>query len=426
VREAERQGLTPRTLVEWAPIVGEFMGGGGFEDEIMWRLERGWRGKDDQGRFVVVSARTLGGTYQGITKISRRTGFPGAIWNPANSGNYQGASRGASAINYIVIHTTQGSYGGTISWFKNSASNVSAHYVVRSSDGEVTQMVDDSDVAWHDACFNSETIGIEHEGFVDDPDTWYTEAMYANSAALTAWLADQYGVPKDHAHIMGHGEAPDCSDHTDPGGGWNWGHYLSLVQSGGVQTFDATPGSAEFPAEMTSGDEAVAYFEFGNAGNTTWGLDETRLGTTEPDDRDSAFYVEGNWLSASRATGADHSNYGPGATGRFTFAIKAPEVTEDTMYVEKFRLVQEGVTWFGPVVTMNIVVHPRIAPEPPPSSIDPEQPSATTGEGDGPFSMNGGCTATGGRGPAGRGNGPLGLALLLGCAILVRVATRRR
>jgi N-acetyl-anhydromuramyl-L-alanine amidase AmpD len=424
-REAERQGLRPVTLVDWAPVLGAYLGGAGFEDEIMWRLERGWRGKDDQGKWVILSARALGGVYEGATRTSRQQGYGGAIWNPANSGNYQAASRGAGQINYVVIHTTQGSYAGTISWFKNSASNVSAHYVVRSSDGQITQMVDDSDIAWHDACFNSETIGIEHEGFVDDPDAWYTEAMYTKSAALTAWLCDQYGIPKDHAHIMGHGEAPDCSDHTDPGGGWNWAHYLQLVQTGGTPHFDADEGAHDFPAEMVSGEEGVAWFEFGNLSNVTWGLDETRLGTTEPDDRESPFYVEGNWLGKNRPTGADHSNYGPGSTGRFTFAIKAPEVSEETVFVEKFRLVQEGVTWFGPTVTMTIRVKPRAGTPEPPDVKEPTPPVAGTGDEEDPGAPDlAGCSVT----PARRAadGGGLGLALLLGCAILARVATRRR
>ncbi|HEU5058239.1 MAG TPA: N-acetylmuramoyl-L-alanine amidase, partial [Kofleriaceae bacterium] len=203
-------------------------------------LARGFRGLDAEKKWLVLSARLLpGDPGGGIGSSQHAVGFPGAIWNPAYSGNYQAASRGASQINYVIIHTTQGSYSGTISWFKNSSSNVSAHYVVRSSDGERTQMVDDSDVAWHDACFNSETIGIEHEGFVSDPDTWYTEAMYTKSAELTAWLCDQYGIPKDRDHIFGHGEAPDCSDHTDPGSGWKWAHYMDLVQGGGEPVFDA-------------------------------------------------------------------------------------------------------------------------------------------------------------------------------------------
>ncbi|HLU65064.1 MAG TPA: peptidoglycan recognition family protein, partial [Kofleriaceae bacterium] len=315
----------PDERAGWRDALVAYGGGGApghaFAREIERHLAAGFRGLDAEGRWLVLSARplrpaALGDEEIGATRLA--LGYPGAIWNPAYSGNYQNASRGAGQINYVIIHTVQGSYSGAISWFKNSAANVSAHYVTRSSDGQITQMVDDADIAWHDACFNSETIGIEHEGYVQDPDAWYTEAMYMESAKLTAWLCDQYGIPKDRAHIMGHGEAPDCSDHYDPGSGWDWDHYMALVQSGGQPRFDAAAAAADLPTQMVSGEERVVWFEFRNDSNVTWGLNETRLGTADPQDRESPFFVDGNWLSPSRATGADHSNYGPGATGRFT------------------------------------------------------------------------------------------------------------
>jgi hypothetical protein len=216
-------------LDAWAPAV-EAYGGDALQDEVRRLLARGWHGSDDDGFELRVQGI---GLSDGIGVISEALGYPGASWNPAYSGNYTKASRGAAQINYIVIHTVQGSYAGCISWFKNSTSKVSAHYVVRSSDGAITQMVDDKDIAWHDACFNTNTIGIEHEGYVSDPGKWYTDAMYASSAKLTAWLCDQYGIPKDRAHIMGHGETPDCSSHTDPGPGWDWTKYMALVKNGG-------------------------------------------------------------------------------------------------------------------------------------------------------------------------------------------------
>ncbi len=206
-------------------------GGDALANAVLRLLRDGWRGSDEHGQSVVVEGH---GVEQGLGVLQLGLGYPGAIWNPAHSGNYTNASRGAGQINYVVIHTVQGSYAGCISWFKNPAANVSAHYVVRSSDGEVTQMVDDADIAHHDGCFNSESIGIEHEGYVEDPGKWYTPAMYKASAKLTAWLCDKYGIPKDRQHIMGHGETPDCSTHTDPGSGWDWDHYMHLVETGGV------------------------------------------------------------------------------------------------------------------------------------------------------------------------------------------------
>ncbi len=221
-----------RGLDGWQAAV-EAYGGETLWHEVRRLLARGWQGRDDAGFVVSVSAASLDEGGESIATTSEALGYPGAIWNPAYSGNYQNASRGAAQINYVIIHTVQGSYSGCISWFKNPSAKVSAHYVVRSSDGQITQMVDDSDIAWHDACFNSETIGIEHEGYVSDPGKWYTDAMYAASAKLTAWLCDQYGIPKDRNHIMGHGEAPDCSTHTDPGSGWDWDKYMALVKNNG-------------------------------------------------------------------------------------------------------------------------------------------------------------------------------------------------
>jgi N-acetyl-anhydromuramyl-L-alanine amidase AmpD len=158
------------------------------------------------------------------------TDYPPARFVAANSGNYTAANRETEYnINYVVIHVTQGSYAGTISWFQNDASNVSAHYVVRSSDGEVTQMVRDKDVAWHAGnwTINTQSIGIEHEGFVDNA-SWFTDAMYRASAALTRYMCDKYAIPRDRAHIIGHVEVPGAT-HTDPGPHWNWSYYMSLV-----------------------------------------------------------------------------------------------------------------------------------------------------------------------------------------------------
>ncbi len=137
-----------------------------------------------------------------------------------------------TSYEFVVIHTMQGSYSGCISWFQNPTSQVSANYLVRSSDGQITQMVHDNQGAWHAQCYNMRSIGIEHEGFVADPGRWYTTAMYTESAKLTRWLTDRYGIPRNRTRIIGHAEvASNCNTggHTDPGGGWNWTQYMNLV-----------------------------------------------------------------------------------------------------------------------------------------------------------------------------------------------------
>ncbi|MFI6499159.1 N-acetylmuramoyl-L-alanine amidase [Nonomuraea typhae] len=171
--------------------------------------------------------------------------YPPAAWVAANSGNYTASSRESSYnIDRVIIHVTQGSYAGTISWFQNPSANVSAHYVIRSSDGAVTQMVRDKDVAWHAGnwSYNTRSIGIEHEGFVDNP-SWFTDAMYRSSAALTAYLCNKYGIPKTRTGIIGHNEVPGAT-HTDPGRYWDWNKYMQYVTGGGGTTWSTIVDNA--------------------------------------------------------------------------------------------------------------------------------------------------------------------------------------
>ncbi|WP_374713057.1 golvesin C-terminal-like domain-containing protein [Symbiobacterium terraclitae] len=174
------------------------------------------------------------GEYAGLVSIQSEDYGP-AAWVPAHSSNYTVSNRESTyPINYIVIHVTQGSYAGTISWFQNPSSNVSAHYVIRSSDGAVTQMVREKDIAWHAGnwTYNTQSIGIEHEGWVSSC-TWFTDAMYRSSAALARNIALKYGIPMNRNHIIGHNEVPGAT-HTDPGSCWDWNYYMSLVtQSSG-------------------------------------------------------------------------------------------------------------------------------------------------------------------------------------------------
>jgi hypothetical protein len=66
--------------------------------------------------------------------------------NPADPnayGNYNRAERpdDGDDIRYIVIHDTEESYDSAIARFGNAHHGASAHYVIRSSDGQITQLV---------------------------------------------------------------------------------------------------------------------------------------------------------------------------------------------------------------------------------------------------------------------------------------------
>ncbi len=128
-------------------------------------------------------------------------------------GNYADADRPASnPIDKIVVHVTPETYSETIDIFQDPGFNVSAHYIVRSSDGAVAQAIQEEDIAYHagNYAYNRNSIGIEHEGFVDDP-SWFTDAMYRSSARLAAYLVAKYSIPIDRNHIVGHSEIPGAT-----------------------------------------------------------------------------------------------------------------------------------------------------------------------------------------------------------------------
>jgi len=170
--------------------------------------------------------------------------------------NYQVADRPADGlpIQYIVIHDTESSYDAAISSFQSPSSGDAANYVIRSSDGAITQSVPNEDVAFHagNFWFNMHAIGIEHEGFAAEGATWYTQAQYRTTADLVRWLAAEYDIPLDREHIIGHDNVPGPQDgyvagmHWDPGPYWDWNAFMQLLKPGtGTQPHGVGPvGSA--------------------------------------------------------------------------------------------------------------------------------------------------------------------------------------
>lgn len=156
--------------------------------------------------------------------------YPSAEWQPASTANYTSSSRPETyTVDRVIIHVTQETYPNVLDIFQNPLKKVSAHYLVRSADGHVAQCVREADVAWHAGNwdYNTRSIGIEHEGWVDQP-AYFTNALYEQSAKLTAAVCAKYDIPKDREHIIGHYQVPG-TDHTDPGPNWDWVRYLRLV-----------------------------------------------------------------------------------------------------------------------------------------------------------------------------------------------------
>ena len=159
--------------------------------------------------------------------------------SPFDYGNYDLANRPADglAIRYVVVHDTEEDYNPTLAEFQDSHAYVSAHYVIRSSDGLVTQMVPTKDVAWHAGNWyvNTHSVGIENEGFALAGAQWFTAKLYHSLARLTRYQAQRYGFPLNRAHVIGHDQVPGPSSpfqagmHWDPGTYFNWAHFMALV-----------------------------------------------------------------------------------------------------------------------------------------------------------------------------------------------------
>ncbi|MDX6356212.1 MAG: hypothetical protein QOF98_3115 [Streptomyces sp.] len=244
-----------------------------FADDVFDVLRQGQARTTDTGQQVTLTAlpdlRPAAGQAARVglrQDNAANTECPpglGCEWVPApyeefgagDYGNYDLADRPTSEkIDTIVIHDTEG-YWDTAMQLVQDPTYLAWHYTIRSSDGHVAQHVPTKDVGWHAGNWytNSKSIGIEHEGFLVDPGTWYTEAMYRSSARLVRYLAAEYHIPLDRQHILGHDNVPGPTAsyipgmHTDPGPYWDWGHYMELLGNpihatagpwGGIVTID--------------------------------------------------------------------------------------------------------------------------------------------------------------------------------------------
>lgn len=114
-------------------------------------------------------------------------------------------------VDLVVLHDCQGSYGGSINWFANPQSQVSAHIVLKDDGSEATQMVSFDSKAWHAVAFNSRSIGIEMAGFAE---RGFPDAEWQRAATIVAYLLHAFHIPCQWAH---QGVGPGFTSHFDLG-----------------------------------------------------------------------------------------------------------------------------------------------------------------------------------------------------------------
>ncbi|MFD0618414.1 N-acetylmuramoyl-L-alanine amidase [Paenibacillus sp. GCM10027629] len=260
----ETLGELPVSESDWYGAVAEYSGSQEseaameFANNVFDTVQQGISRQTSEGQLLSLTSKEIKPNPDSVKKMYHRPTKPEAAEcprnlhcsfvpaayqqngdDPSDYSNYDLADRPKFGpdIRYIVIHDTEETYQDTLNIFTNPDSYVSAHYVIRSSDGQITQMVKNKNVAWHAGnwYFNMHSIGLEHEGFAMEGATWFTERLYRSSAALVRYLAEKYDIPLDRAHIIGHNEIPGLTParqkvmHQDPGPFWDWEHYMELV-----------------------------------------------------------------------------------------------------------------------------------------------------------------------------------------------------
>ena len=246
---------------DWYGAVARFSGAddtataAAYANDVYDVLRTGEERTTDDGQLVLLAAQPhLAADTSQLERAGLRTvpadgtECPRSVsceWIPApyaqfgndDYGNHDLGDRPVSqSIKYIVIHDTEGAWDGVLNLVQDPT-YVSWNYTIRSTDGLIAQHVKAQDVAWHAGNWyvNAKSVGIEHEGFLANPDAWYTEAMYRSSARLVKYLARKYDIPLDRQHILGHDNVPGPTTstlpgmHTDPGPYWDWRHYFQLL-----------------------------------------------------------------------------------------------------------------------------------------------------------------------------------------------------
>ncbi len=196
------------------------------------------------GRFEATKPAVAEASHKGAA-CSMPNGpaeYSPALWTANDPSNYSSYTVSPYTI---AIHTIQGTYSGAISWFQNPVANVSIHYVIRSFDGQVTQMACHDTRCWHVNTENSYSVGLEHDGWIDDGEVWYSNAMYHSSADLCQFIASDLGInllqtydgqPINGIQTLSHGchkvkghQSFANNTHTDPGDEWNWPFFYQLI-----------------------------------------------------------------------------------------------------------------------------------------------------------------------------------------------------
>jgi hypothetical protein len=209
------------------------------------------------------------------------------IWKGTGGRNFWAGRDGQTAcaiVDHCMGRAADGSRAtieGTLAWFANPKSEVSAHFGV-AQDGRVWQFVDIKNTAWANGILeqpdlslpwlaecaarqinpNTRTISIEHEG---DGVEAMPESQYQATLALHRFLLAAAAIPADRQHIIGHCQITGRQRANCPGKSFPWARLLADLGPG------AGPGSWVDPLTGYPVEEPFAGFWRKNGGLAVFG-----------------------------------------------------------------------------------------------------------------------------------------------------------
>jgi|GEM_PF-6366578 len=249
-----------REFSDWAPALAKFSGLVSPElreaqaENYLQTLAQGVRSQTVWGEEIRVDGVAIGDTLSqhriaALQPRSMSADYSPALTNNAATCNYLGG-RNHSIDTWVNHWIGTGTYLGTISWFQTCPGTgpgqrgagigaSSAHFVIKNSNGEITQMVSVSDSAYHCGAAgqlynNGRSIGVEHEATAANPGLWNSAAMLNASATMARYFKNQYGFPatqNSSPGICGHNDMPGTS--TDCPGPLPWSTWMSYFNAGG-------------------------------------------------------------------------------------------------------------------------------------------------------------------------------------------------
>lgn len=158
-------------------------------------------------------------------------------------------------VDKIVLHHNGGNLTGRDCYDVWQTREASAHYQA-AADGRITQLVWDTDTAWHAGDWNANltSIGVEHADISTDP--WsISDATLDNGAHLVAALCKRYGLgrPQWRVNVFPHSDFTSTSCPASLAGSQN-AAYMARAQA----WYDKMTGTASAPSTAQPAQSVAA------------------------------------------------------------------------------------------------------------------------------------------------------------------------